>query len=200
MRARLDPSVAALHAATLAALTAYDPTDDAQRELRSVYLDRLHAWPDVVLKEGPPAHLTASCVVLDAAGGHTLLALHRRARRWLQFGGHLEPTDTDPHAAATREAREESGIEGVAPRAQIVELDRHVLNGDFGRCREHLDIRYAAVLPVGAQPTVSAESLDVRWWPVVDLPEGPSGEVARLVDAALRATGLSDGGLGATVP
>ena len=58
--------------------------------------------------------------MLDAAGEHVLLTLHRKAGAWFQFGGHYEPADVDPHAAATREAREESGIGDlvVAPGAR----------------------------------------------------------------------------------
>ena len=35
----------------------------------------------------------------------------------------------------------------------------------------HLDVRYVAVAPPEAEQVVSDESLDVRWWPVDDLPE-----------------------------
>jgi hypothetical protein len=56
--------------------------------------------------------------------------------------------------------------------------------GDFGRCREHLDIRYAATVPAGTPPRISAESLDVRWWPLDALPEGSAEEIGGLVDAA----------------
>ena len=53
-----------------------------------------------------------------------------------------------------------------------MQLDRHTLVGSFGACREHLDLRFAAVAPQGARARVSAESHDVRWWPVDALPEG----------------------------
>ena len=116
-----------------------------------------------------------------------LLTLHRRARKWFQFGGHLEPADRSVRAAAAREAAEESGIDDLRLTPMPVALDRHVLLGDFGRCREHLDVRYAATAPPGAEPRVSAESLDVRWWPVDRLPEGHVEELGGLVSAARRA-------------
>ena len=71
-----------------------------------------------------------------------------------------------------------------------MQLDRHVLVGSFGSCREHLDVRYAAVAPPGAGPRVSAESHDVRWWPVDALPEGTRAELAPLVSLARDALGL----------
>lgn len=62
--------------------------------------------------------------------------------------------------------------------------------GSFGRCHEHLDVRYAAVAPDGAEAVVSDESHDVRWWPVAALPAGTAGELAPLVSAARVALGL----------
>ncbi|HEU5241444.1 MAG TPA: NUDIX domain-containing protein, partial [Ornithinibacter sp.] len=161
-----------------AVLEAWHAPDAGQDRLRRTYLGHLAAQPDAVARAGPPAHLTASCVVLDASGTQVLLTLHRRAGAWFQFGGHLEVGDPTLWAAARREAREESGIDDLEPRAGPVQLDRHVLVGAFGRCREHLDVRYAAVAPPGARPRVSAESDDVRWWPVDALPVGTRGELA----------------------
>jgi hypothetical protein len=80
---------------------------------------------------------------------------------WFEFGGHLEPVDRSGRAAAEREATEESGVFALRVTQVPVHLDRHVLVRDFGRCREHLDFRYAATAPAGAEPQASAESLDV---------------------------------------
>ena len=128
--------------------------------------------------------------MLDADGARVLLTLHRRAREWFQFGGHLEPADTSVHAAATREAREESGIAELTLHRQLVAVDRHRLVGDFGRCREHLDLRFGAVADASARPRMSAESLDVRWWPVDDLPVGTRRELTPLVQAARASLGF----------
>jgi len=35
---------------------------------------------------------------------------------------------------------------------------------------QHLDVRFSARVPAGTVPSVSDESLDVRWWPVGELP------------------------------
>jgi 8-oxo-dGTP pyrophosphatase MutT (NUDIX family) len=174
----------------VARLQAWTAPDDEQERLRVAYLAHLRTHPDAVSKAGPPAHLTGSVIVLDEAGESALLTLHRRARQWFQFGGHFEPDDESVWHAATREAREESGLAGVTAVPQIVQLDRHVLAGDFGTCREHLDVRFAAVVPRSASAAVSTESIDVRWWPVDALPEGTSAELGPLVKAAARNLGL----------
>jgi 8-oxo-dGTP pyrophosphatase MutT (NUDIX family) len=175
-----------LHDDVVRRLEAWEAPDEQQETLRRDFLDHLHAHPDAVSKAGPPAHLTGSVIVLDEGGGSVLLTLHRRARAWFQFGGHFEPGDDSVWHAATREAREESGIYDISALPEIVQLDRHMLDGDFGRCREHLDIRFAAVTPRTAEAAVSPESIDVRWWPVDGLPEGTREDLQPLVDAALR--------------
>lgn len=185
-----DRTVDHLVTDALAALAAYRPNDAGQQRLRESYRAHLRTQPGAVVKTGSPVHFTASCVVVDTTGDHVLLTHHRRARRWFQFGGHLEPGDAGVHAAATREVREESGVPDLTPASAIVELHRHDLAGDFGSCRTHLDIRYAASLPLDIELHPSFESIDVRWWAVDALPEGPASEVAGLVRAGLRVLGL----------
>ncbi|MFW5468791.1 NUDIX hydrolase [Knoellia sp. CPCC 206435] len=171
-------------------LEGWQAPDGHQERLRLSYLEHLQAHPDAVAKAGPPAHLTASCLVLSPGADEVLLTHHRRARSWFQFGGHLEVGDGSLHAAATREAREESGIGSVRPAPPVVQLDRHPLQGDFGRCREHLDVRFAAVVERDAVPQTSRESLEVAWWPADRLPESTRTELGALLAAARRALSL----------
>ncbi|WP_377641070.1 NUDIX hydrolase [Oryzobacter terrae] len=179
-----------LHADAVDVLTRWTAPDAAQDGLRASYLEHLAAHPDAVAKAGPPAHLTGSCVVLDGSGEQVLLTHHRKADAWFQLGGHLEAGDGSLWEAARREGREESGLATLDPLPHPVQLDRHVLVGSFGRCHEHLDVRYAAVAAEGARAVVSDESHDVRWWPVDGLPPGTAAELAPLVSAARLALGL----------
>ncbi len=157
-----------------------------QERLRHDYLTHLAEHRDTTAKGGPPAHFTASCLVVDAAGERVLLTLHRKVGRWLQFGGHLEAEDDSVAAGALREATEESGLPEGALRLLPgpVQLDRHALGSGFSRCTEHLDLRWVAVAETAADPVVSQESLDVAWWPVDALPEGTETSIVELVDLA----------------
>lgn len=174
-----------LHADAVGRLTGWQAPDAAQAATRDAFLQHLGEHPDAMARSGPPAHFTGSVIVLDAALTSVLLTHHRKAREWFQLGGHYEPGDLTIWDAAAREAREESGLPDLLVLPDIVQLDRHALVGDFGHCREHLDIRFAAIAPAGAEHAVSDESLDVRWWPVDALPEGTRVELAPLVAAAL---------------
>ena len=184
---------AAAHADAVAVLRAWPAPDAEQEALRDRYLQVLAAGPDTMRKAGPPEHLTASCVVLSHDLRSVLLTHHRKAQLWLQFGGHLEVCDTTLAAAAQREAREESGLADLVVDGPPVGLHRHTLAAAFGHCRAHLDVRYAAVAAPGAQPVVSEESLDVRWWPVDALPPDSPEELRLLISRAVAAFATPEG-------
>ena len=115
-----------------------------QDALRAELLAHLDAHADAMWKQGPPAHLTAGAIVLDARPSTSvLLTLHRKAGMWLQFGGHFEPGDVSVPGGGHPRGPRGVGIAELDLDARIVELDRHALVGSFGRCREHLDVRYA---------------------------------------------------------
>ena len=191
MSGGLHPAYRRLHEDAASLLTGWVAPSAEQDQRREDFLGHLRAHPDAMAKAGPPAHLTASCLVLDPDGSHVLLTLHRKARKWFQFGGHYEPGDAGVLAAATREAREESGLPGLQVRPELLDLDRHALVGSFGRCREHLDLRFGAVADRDGDHAVSEESLDVRWWPVDALPHEAGEELPRVIAAARESLGVS---------
>ncbi|HET7305111.1 MAG TPA: NUDIX domain-containing protein [Segeticoccus sp.] len=175
-----------LHADATRVLTDWHAPDAEQERRRVHFLDILAHHPGAVWREGPARHLTASALVLDEAGEHVLLTLHRKAHLWLQFGGHLEPEDEDLHAASTREAREESGLPGLRLAPGVVDLHAHELSGSFGRCHEHLDVRFAGTARRDGRHAVSDESDDVRWWPLRALPAQAAPDLVPLARAAIR--------------
>lgn len=196
--------MSALHADAVRVLGEWTAPDEAQEQLRRAYLSHLLAHDDAMWRTCVPAHLTASLLVLDSTGTRVLLALHGKGGFWAQFGGHCEPGDSSLAAAALREGVEESGIAGLrlvgaerADRCLPVELDRHALSSAFGTCGEHLDVRYVAVAPAGAEPVASAESRDVRWFAVDALPPGAVEDIGRLVQRARAAQSAAASGAGA---
>ena len=173
-----------LHREALAELATWSPPPGRQTELRDRYVAHLHAHADGTERSCFPDHLTAGALVLSADGERVLLNLHRKAGRWFAFGGHCEPGDGSLLATAYREATEESGVEGLRFHREPVHLDEHAVGFcDPRGTVHHLDVRFAALAPPGAEPAVSAESTDVRWWPLDALPE-LEDEMHELIAAA----------------
>lgn len=73
-----------------------------------------------------PGHITCSGLVLSPGRDRILLVLHRRLKRWLPPGGHVEPEDPFIGDAGRREVVEETGailLPDSAPT--LVGLDVH---------------------------------------------------------------------------
>jgi 8-oxo-dGTP pyrophosphatase MutT (NUDIX family) len=169
-----------LHGDAARVLARWEAPDEEQDALRQAYAAHLAAHPDGVWRACEAGHITASALVVDPSRGRALLTLHRRMRRWLQTGGHCEPSDVTLASAALREAREESGIGGLRLLAPApVVLDRHDTP-----CATHLDVQYVAIAPPDAREAVSEESLDVRWFAFDEVAGVADPSVVRLADRA----------------
>jgi 8-oxo-dGTP pyrophosphatase MutT (NUDIX family) len=150
-------------------LRRHAPADAKEaRDLAEIlaFLDR-HPDPfDRGIVEG---HLTGSAVVVSATGDRVLLLHHRKLRRWLQPGGHAEPGEREGDTVALREAREETGIEGLAlhpsaPRPLDVDVHPIPARGDEPE-HSHLDLRYLVVAPSDAVlHRQAAEARALRWF------------------------------------
>lgn len=161
-----------LHADALATLGGWRAPEPDQEALRRRFVGHLETAADGMWRTSYPDHLTAGALVIDSRGERVLLNLHRKARRWFAFGGHAEPGDATVADVARREAREESGIEDLELVATPAQLDVHAVPFCDPRGGvHHLDVRYLAIAPDHARQVVSDESLDVRWWPVDELPD-----------------------------
>lgn len=157
--------------------------DGTARDEMLAFLD---ARPDALLRSCEPGHLTGSALVVDAGGERVLLHRHRKLGMWLQFGGHCDG-DANLGGVALREAREESGIDGLAVWAEPANLDVHEVRAPGEPVHLHLDVQFLARAPDGAVPRISPESTDLRWFAWDELaPLGLDGALRRLIRAATR--------------
>jgi 8-oxo-dGTP pyrophosphatase MutT (NUDIX family) len=174
----------ALYADAVGVLTDWSAPTPAAADARERTLALLSAGPVAMTREHRPGHVTASSMVVDAAGDRVLLCLHRKFVRWVQLGGHCEVGDASLVAAALREATEESGIAGLAVHPEPIDLDIHpVACGPGGSW--HYDVRFAAFAPPGAVERVSPESAKLGWFPPGALPAPLADATEHLVGPAL---------------
>jgi 8-oxo-dGTP pyrophosphatase MutT (NUDIX family) len=144
----------------LAALLAgHEPTDP--EEARDLETMRGYAvtLADPCSRDEPKAHFTASAVVVDPEGAHTLLVHHGKSGNWFQPGGHFEPADDSAGDAALREAREETGLEVRLGRPELLDVDVHWVPWDE---HFHLDLRFVVVAG-GALAPDAAEVHAAEW-------------------------------------
>lgn len=166
-------------------LSAWEAPSEEQSTLRHAVLAFVLARPDACERACVPGHITASVAVLDHTRSSVLLTLHPRLGRWVQLGGHCEPSDSDILAAARREGVEESGITELEVSPELAAIHVHPLTCSLGVPTRHLDLQFVAVAPADAVIAVSDESLDLKWWPVGALPEGTDHALAYLVSRAV---------------
>lgn len=124
--------------------------------------------------------------VLDPDGERVLLLFHRKLRKWLPPGGHVEPAE-DPLRALVREVWEETGFL-VRPRSEpqggsepgVLPMPRphHVQIETIDGLHEHLDLAYICDIVEG-ELRGNAESQEVRWVGTADLASIPVGENVR---------------------
>ena len=154
-----------LHDDAITVLSGLDPATP----LRQRFLDLLGTGPESMLPQAAGPHVAASAMVVDPERGQVLLCLHGRLHKWVQMGGHCEPGDPTLTAAALREVREESGIDGLAISAEPIGLDVHPVRCKYGPS-EHYALRYAVLAPPGALEVCSPESTALGWFAPHDLP------------------------------
>jgi 8-oxo-dGTP pyrophosphatase MutT (NUDIX family) len=175
-----------LHTDATRLLSDWRAPGPAQVAIRQRFLELLAADPGATLAGNPGAHLTASALIVNSTRDRVLLCLHGRFNLWVQVGGHCEPEDASLADAALREAREETGLDGLALHPEPIDLDVHPVHCAAGRGL-HYDVRFAVLAPPDAVERVSAESHALGWFPPDALPQPLGDSVNRLVGPALDA-------------
>ncbi|PYQ54462.1 MAG: NUDIX hydrolase [Acidobacteria bacterium] len=150
------------------ALGAHRPEDDTEARHLARIVEFVDRHPDPFDRRIVEGHLTGSAFIFDAAGPRVLLLYHRKLRRWLQPGGHADPGERTGESVALREAREETGLRGLAlqPAApRPLDVDVHAIPARPGEpAHEHLDLRYLLRAEEGALTPARGESRIVKWF------------------------------------
>jgi 8-oxo-dGTP pyrophosphatase MutT (NUDIX family) len=164
--------------------------DGAARTARRRILQLLAETPDALdRRHYSPGHVTASGLVLAPDRSAVLLVYHRRLDRWLQPGGHIEPSDESVMSAAMREVFEETGVvtrQDVAP--DLINLRIHEIPRSGGEpAHLHFDAVWrfsAANVKLGG----GGERHRAVWCDIADLDHYEADEALRRSVALALAT------------
>ena len=101
--------------------------------------------------------------------------------RWTPVTGIVDPGE-EPAVAAAREALEETGVRVRVDRLASTSVHAEVVHANGDRAA-YLDLTFACTWLEGEAHVADDESVDVRWWPLDDLP--PMAEtMLRRIEAA----------------
>lgn len=158
-------------------LAAYEPTD-AERTHRERIRHFIETTPHPTHRSTPEGHLTGSAVVLSP-DGRALLLHHARLGLWVQPGGHMDPTETNPADTALREATEESNLSDLvldrnALGASLLDVDIHPIPASPSRqepAHFHYDLCYLARTRTPELTRIDVlESRAFRWVSFAEMP------------------------------
>ncbi len=182
LRRRIDLDRSAQLANLLTAHTPHDATEASHLE----FMREGIASGDVAFARSryDPGHFTASGFVLSAGGDALLMIFHEKLQRWLQPGGHVEPSDAGIAETAWREVAEETGLaDHVGVKPAIFDVDVHPIPGSSHEpAHRHLDVRF--LFRAGSSKLVAGSGVSrARWTPFAELAsKEPSASLRRILD------------------
>lgn len=157
-------------------IAAFQPSNEQEESDQRAILWYLSQFGDEVLtRSNVIAHLTSSGFIMNPSLDRTLMVHHNILGAWAWTGGHTDG-DADLLGVAVREAKEETGVQHIAPLSpKIASLDvlwvpGHVKRGAYVSVHLHLSVGY--VLICGEDEAVRVkpdENTGVRWFDVEDL-------------------------------
>ena len=153
-----------MQAQLIALLNAHVPADATEAAHLLKALDFVSSTADCCSRATLTGHVTASAWILSSDRQSALLTHHKKLNRWLQLGGHVDDEDASIQAAAMREAREESGIDGLQLlSAALFDVDVHPIPARENEpAHFHYDLRFL-FQAVNDSVSVSDESHALAW-------------------------------------
>jgi 8-oxo-dGTP pyrophosphatase MutT (NUDIX family) len=145
-------------------LDLYRPFDEEERAVLEILRRFVQENENCFERFLHVGHITGSAWIVDPAREQVLLTHHRRLDKWLQLGGHADG-EPDVLKVALREAREESGIDGIRPvNESVFDVDVHEIPAQ-GRdpAHFHYDVRFLLEADHSRPLMLTSESKALAW-------------------------------------
>jgi len=173
--------------ALLNKLRDYQPYDQHERDMYQTLMRFIETESRCFDRGLQIGHVTGSAWIIDNSHARALLTHHSKLDRWLQLGGHADG-DPDILRVALREAREESGLEGIRPLSEaIFDVDVHPIPARGNEPRHlHYDVRFLLEADADAPLIISSESKDLAWVSLAEINQiSVERSIARMVAKSL---------------
>ena len=151
-------------------IEAFVPGCGQERADRDQILRQMELRGNLLTRDDPEMHFTASSWIVSPDRQRVLLVWHERYRSWSWTGGHADGEE-DLLAVAMREASEETGVAEVRPvipeifSLEILGVAAHVRRGQYVSAHRHLNATYLLeadpALPLRPAP---GETSAVAWF------------------------------------
>ncbi|MDR1254910.1 MAG: NUDIX hydrolase [Puniceicoccales bacterium] len=147
-------------------LERYHPENEKEISDKARMLDFLNTYEDCFERSLLAGHFTGSCWLENCDGMKFLMTLHKKAKFWLQPGGHADGNN-DLARVALKEAHEESGLRNIKLLSdEIFDIGVHPTPEYRGvPAHYHYDVRFLMKTTDGDDNIqVSDESSDLKWF------------------------------------
>lgn len=128
----------------------YNPSNEQEKSDKSIILDYIQKYENVLLRENKIAHMTSSGLILNEDLSKILMVHHNIYNTWSWTGGHADG-DGDLLNVAIKEAKEETGVNNIYPlfnniaSVDILPVYGHIKNGNYISAHLHLSIAYILI-------------------------------------------------------
>lgn len=161
--------------ALIAQIENYIPFNEQEQRDKAQLLAFLRSGADVITRENPVAHLTASAWVVSPDRSQVIMVYHNLYKSWSWMGGHADG-DWDLLHVAQKEVMEECGLQEltvVSPEIfslEVLCVDGHVKKGKYLSSHLHLNVTYLFEADPGQTLCIKPdENSGVAWVPVEDV-------------------------------
>lgn len=171
----------------IAHLEAHTPHEANEARHVADMLRFLRTQPEPFARQASAGHITGSAVLVEETGQFTALIWHEKLGRWLQPGGHCEPTlDQSVPDTALRELVEETTIAArhiTRLQATPFDVDVHPIPArEDEPAHIHYDVRYLFQAPRAALP---GDTSRYQWKPIAEVAASEDMSRARFAQKLL---------------
>lgn len=155
----------------------YIPFNEQEVRDKAQILEFLRSGAELVTRNNPVAHLTASAWVVSPDRQQVIMVYHNLYQSWSWMGGHADG-DWDLLRVAKKEVMEECGLQDltvVSPEIfslEILSVSGHEKKGQYLSSHLHLNVTYLFEAdpsqPLRIKPD---ENSGVSWVAVEDIPQ-----------------------------